>query len=135
EPEGPGVARVLRQRIGGHREVGEDGEQPLGDRLAALVSEDLSGPEVVEEVAVLLADDRHGVLASGRRRAPPTSLALARGGNAAEGRGGGAHDGEERPALPLGPLLVAADQLLETRIAGDRQHLVAPITARRGAGP
>ena len=34
------VARVLRERVRRHRELGEGGEQPLGDRLPALVAED-----------------------------------------------------------------------------------------------
>ncbi len=51
------VARVLRQRVRGHRELGEGGEQALGDRLAALVAEHLAEPEVLEEVPGLLAQD------------------------------------------------------------------------------
>ena len=50
------IARVLRERVRGHRELGEGGEQALGDRLAALVAEDLTRAEVLEEVAGLLAD-------------------------------------------------------------------------------
>jgi hypothetical protein len=54
------VADVLREGVRRHREVGEDREQPLGDRLAALVPVGVARAEVLEEVPVLLADDRHG---------------------------------------------------------------------------
>src|SRR5262249_49368444 len=42
------------------REVGEEREQPFGDRLAALVPQPLAGAKVLEVVPVLLLDRRHG---------------------------------------------------------------------------
>src|SRR5439155_17678381 len=74
EPVRLGVAPVLGEGVGGEAEVREDGEEALGDRLAALVAEDLPGAEVLQEVAVLGGALGHGAvpLAGGaRRRQPP----------------------------------------------------------------
>ena len=57
---GARVAGVLRERVRGHRELGEGGEEALGDGLAALVPEHLPGHEVLQEVAGLLAKDALG---------------------------------------------------------------------------
>ena len=54
------VASVLRERVRGHREVGEEREQPFGDRLPALVPVDVAGDEILEKMPALLPNDRHG---------------------------------------------------------------------------
>src|SRR5262245_26566937 len=61
EAVGAGVARVLGERVRGHRELGEGREEALGQRLPALVPEYLPRPEILEEVAGLLADAAGGV--------------------------------------------------------------------------
>src|SRR5207247_5101591 len=53
------VAEVLGERIGGQREIRQDGKQPLGDRLPALVAEELAETKILEEVAVPPLDGCH----------------------------------------------------------------------------
>ena len=63
-PVGPGVPRVLRQRVGCHREVREEGKESLGHGFAPLVAKYLSGTKVLEKISGFLANDagRHGHL-------------------------------------------------------------------------
>src|SRR5439155_1108024 len=79
EPVRLGVAPVLGEGVGGEAEVREDGEEALGDRLAALVAEDLPGAEVLQEVAVLGGALGHGAvpLAGGARRRQPRAAVSA----------------------------------------------------------
>jgi hypothetical protein len=59
-PVCPGEPCVLRQGVGREREVREDREQALGQRLAPAVPEYLAGTKLLDEISVLPANGRHG---------------------------------------------------------------------------
>src|SRR5262249_35119940 len=155
EAVGARVAGVLRERVRGHRELGEGREEPLGQRLAALVAEDLPGPEVLEEIAGLLADAaralaRHvrppGGAANRKRRpprpppggapsrgghAPPPSARRARGarslGRAAAGRVAEASSGLCRRAAPA---VAAAEPAVGGEAEPMAERFFAALVAR-----
>jgi hypothetical protein len=56
----PREPRVLRQGVRREREVREDGEKALGQRLPPAMPEHLAGLEMLDEISVLAADCRHG---------------------------------------------------------------------------